>query len=545
MAAKRTRREFIQITGATSAVMGLNIPTSVKGVINPEDGWDQGDVAHIIPTVSERRFLIKTSFKTARPDNVSLRINSQTLAGKKSDTYGFFWQFDVANLSPDTCYELQLLAGPNMPLCDPWPLKTFPAPNTPTQRVRILTYTCGGGDESLIQSDGVAIFNSIEARQQLLKRGLSFCPDIVIANGDQIYYDERTMLKNKPPLVIEAWQDLFDRLGTMDRNLPVFGTPNEQILKCVGDRQIAALYGTSLRSTPTFMLTDDHDLFENDEATSEEITLPPDNHMMDAARATQHLYYPEFLPDPNRPVNLPGSSASDRGDGLSEVFGTVRYGKLFEGLLYDTKRYVSIDGADGHMVPLVVEAWLTDRTRSGDSLHLAHIPSTPIGWSAGKWGEWYPDILGKDNRLGTDAPKPFWPSGWWDQHQRILKALGAQTQRTPVIMSGDLHMFSAAKISKSGTLNFTENPVHTIVVGPLGTGTPAFPSAARGVLPQPPTMMTMDEYVPPLEKNGFTIIDITEAEITVEFYAWRPPEPIDLIQNLEPDRKFKIARRTT
>ena len=52
------------------------------------------------------------------------------------------------------------------------------------------------------------------------------------------------------------------------------------------------------------------------------------------ARATQLMYYPEFLPDAARPRGLPWSSAADRPDGVSETFGTIRYGRLAEILLY-------------------------------------------------------------------------------------------------------------------------------------------------------------------------------------------------------------------
>ena len=64
------------------------------------------------------------------------------------------------------------------------------------------------------------------------------------------------------------------------------------------------------------------------------------------ARATQQLYYPEFLPDAQRPSGLPWSSASDRGD-LSESFGTLRYGNLAEVLLYDVRRTMSLGGPNG------------------------------------------------------------------------------------------------------------------------------------------------------------------------------------------------------
>ena len=69
--------------------------------------------------------------------------------------------------------------------------------------------------------------------------------------------------------------------------------------KAVGP-QIADLYGTMMRSTPVFFLQDDHDYFENDEADDKLVTLPPDPFMLNLARASQLLYYPEFLPDAHR-----------------------------------------------------------------------------------------------------------------------------------------------------------------------------------------------------------------------------------------------------
>lgn len=222
---------------------------------------------------------------------------------------------------------------------------------------------------------------------------------------------------------------------------------------------------------------------------------------MEAARTVQSLYYPEYLPCQTQPGDFPGSGAKYRPDDLSETFGTLRYGNLFEAVLYDTKRYVSIDGEQGKMVPDSVEAWLAKRTQSEDCKHFSHIPSTPIARSADKWGEWYPDLLdAKTGKLSLQKQKPYWPSGWWDQHQRILAMLGQQKKRIPIILSGDLHMSSAAKISNSGELNFDENPIHDIVVGTLGTGAAACPSRAPGVLPQVPSQIQAEEYVRPLEK---------------------------------------------
>jgi phosphodiesterase/alkaline phosphatase D-like protein len=383
---------------------------------------------------------------------------------------------------------------------------------------------------------------SLADRQRLLERGLAFQPDLVIANGDHIYWDQITLLNKSGPLV-EAWHKIYKQTGTMDRNISVLGTDNEAILKRIVDPQIAKLYRTRLRSTPSYMLTDDHDLFENDEASEEFISLPPSQHSLEAARATQSLYYPEFLPDPTLPTSLPGSSARDRIAGLSEVFGTIRYGKLLEALLYDTKRYVSLNEEQAGMVPESAEHWLKERTASEETSHLMHIPSTPIGWSAGKWGEWYPDMLQADGTLGASKSKPYWPSGWWQQHQRILASLTSQKKRSPVIINGDLHNFASARITKSGDLDLQDNPVNTICVGPLGSAGPLFPSTsfrATGALP--PSQLELEEHLKPLEKNGFTIIDITPDEIKFQMFAWRPPEKLSLIDSMGLHSTSRVSR---
>jgi hypothetical protein len=53
---------------------------------------------------------------------------------------------------------------------------------------------------------------------------------------------------------------------------------NLRIFLALCDHQIPGLYGTTLRSTPAFFLTDDHDMFENDEADDTLMTLPLDTY---------------------------------------------------------------------------------------------------------------------------------------------------------------------------------------------------------------------------------------------------------------------------
>jgi hypothetical protein len=531
------RRRFISSAGSALAAAALSPLAPLAG--EAETPWNVGQVSHIIPAASAARFLIKVSFREPLQSRPDLMIGDRLAHGVRSDSRGRFWHFDVAGLAPATTYNLQISDAAGRALCDPWPLQTLPAPDAPVDRLRILAFTCGGGYDGLKLGDKTLFLDMI-TRRRLLAKALSFQPDVVISNGDMIYWDIMTALNKGKPLADLA-HAAWATFGMLDFDLPMFGTANEPILQRIADYQIASLYGTSLRSIPSFFLTDDHDLFENDEGTPQFVTLPPTHGRIEAERAVQRMYYPEFLPDATRPPWLEGSSAPDRAAGPSEGFGTLRFGKLVEAVFYDTKRYVSLEGDLAGMVPPDVEAWLLNRTAAEDTTHLIHVPSTPFGWSAGKLGEWYPDMARPDGTLGTDMAKPYWPPGWWLQHQRLISALGAQRRRVPLVLQGDLHVVGYGVLQQSGQLDLRANPIHLALTGPLGTGDIGFPSAYRGAKAQPSSRLDVEQLLPPLEKNGFTIVDVTPERIDLRLFAWRPPEPAANIDLLEP-ASYRISQ---
>jgi hypothetical protein len=525
-----TRRQFL---GSASGVLATAALGALKtSPVAAEAAWNSGQLAHVIPGANHERFLIKTSFIEPLHAPPQLVLGGRSAPGVRSDTGGRFWQFDVAGLAPATAYTLQIVDAAGRVLCDPWPLPTFPAPDAPATSLRILAFTCGGGYDGIKLGDKT-LFLDMAARRRLLAKALSYRPDVVISNGDMIYWDMATAL-NKGEALAKVARAAWAKFGTLDLGQAMFGTGNETILTRIGDSQIAGLYGTSLRSIPAFFLTDDHDLFENDEGTAQLVTLPPARPRVEAERAVQQLYYPEFLPDPNRSLQLEGSSAPDRTAGLSEGFGTLRFGKLLEAALYDTKRYASFDGDGAGMVPQRVEEWLLTRTAAEDTAHLIHVPSTPFGWSAGKLGEWYPDASRNDGSLGTGEPKPHWPSGWWLQHQRLVAAISGQKSRIPLVLQGDLHVVGCGIMHRSGPLDLAVNPINMVLTGPLGTGDVGYPSAYRGVKAQPSSLLAVDESMAPVEKNGFTIVDVTPERVALRLFAWRPPDPVDAIDRLEP-----------
>src|SRR5262249_51492401 len=105
----------------------------------------------------------------------------------------------------------------------------------------------------------------------------------------------------------------------------------------------------------------------------------------------------------------------------------------------------------------------------------------------GKWGEWYPDVLGPDGKLTTAKPKPYWQPGWLKQHDRLMEAIAAVRERVPLVMSGDLHAIAVGRMMRSGKLDFSANPINAVLTGPISTRPSGWPSARRGTGALPPT----------------------------------------------------------
>lgn len=189
------------------------------------------------------------------------------------------------------------------------------------------------------------------------------------------------------------------------------------------------------------------------------------------------------------------------------------------------------------------EEWLKARMAARDVAHVVNIPSNPPGWSAGKWGEWYPGILSRDGKLTTDIPKPHWQSGWLRQHDRLMAAMAAMPGRVPLVVSGDLHAIGEGRMHRSGALDFSKNPVVVVLSGPLGTGDRGWPSAFRGIGATPPLHLQMEENLKPLEENGFIIADFTAESITVQFFRFNyHKQDSDAIDKLEPFRVSELKR---
>lgn len=518
------------------------------------EAWSGGRIRHLIPVVNHTQMQIKAIFSTSQ-GAVFLRVGDRQIPGRATDTDKTGWSFHARDLAPDTRYELSLWSGKGRSaerLSDPWPLKTFPHPEAEPEHTRLLIYTCAGGHPLMSEGENSA-FQPIDTRRALLARGLSFQPDALIAIGDQIYWDQRTVLDSVSPARRERGKAIYERAGLLDRALAAAGNRNEDVLKIVAGEQITPLYGVALRSTPSYFINDDHDYFENDEATPQFVTLPPYNYQQRFADYVRNLYLPAFLSDATRQTPISG----DLADGTNASFGSFRWGKLLEVVMYDCAGHLSLKGVSAGLIPGEVERWLQARTADDSLRQLIHVPSHPMGWSAGKWREWYPDVAdsgeegdqiaqigvgGKQFSLTKDKPKFMWQRGWWAQHQRLLQSLHAQRARPPVMMSGDLHATGHAQITRSGDLDLSNNPVNTLITGPLGTGS-AWPSQARGTPPQSAIDVQLNNLAAIQEKNGFTIVDAHPDRMRIRQFSWRrETQTVEAIASLTPHHDITLSR---
>jgi PhoD-like phosphatase len=487
--------------------------------------------------VSHDRLLLKASFRSPLDRAPTLRVDGRGQPGTRTDSLGWCWAFDRTGLEPGREYQLALEDASGRALSEPWPLRTFPDPSSRPSRFRILAYTCAGGhDAARIPGTSDPFWVPVPIRHRLLEAGLAWRPDAVVAIGDHVYWDLRSPHSAEMLGLAPEGRRIVD---AFERSIPVLGTANEGKLQRVVRPQIADLYGTMFRSTPTFFVQDDHDYFENDYAGPDLITFPPDDFMLRMARATQWMYYPEFLPDRGRPVTLPSGGAPDRPPGVSESFGTVRYGSLAELMLYDCRRFMTLTGADATFVPPEVEAWLAGRLAAGEARHVVNVPSVPPGWSAGKWGEWYPDRLSESGHLATDRPKYMWQAGWLAQHDRLLEA-ASRRDGIPLFLSGDLHAIGHGRIHSTDRIDLSHNPVTSVLTGPVSTGPLGWPSAFRGTPALVPSELTVDEGLAPLERNGFSVVDFTWDRVEVRFFSWRMGEPVSHLDGLRPFHELTV-----
>ena len=121
-------------------------------------------------------------------------------------------------------------------------------------------------------------------------------------------------------------------------------------------------------------------------------------------------------------------------------------------------------------------------------------------------------MSGAKRQLSAKAEKYLWQKGWWEQHQRLLEALGKRRHGSRFTFSGDIHAQGAISITQSGEMVFDE-PVKSVLVGPVSTSDATWPSAARGVPAAQPAWLSSNELLGTNEVNGFTLFEFTNSEV--------------------------------
>lgn len=511
------RRDFLR----GGAALGLG------GVMMGGVAWSQdaSPIRALLPSATHDTLALKVLLDRPPTAAPVLTIDGRPVAATRQDVDGYAWGFVQRGLRGGTAHRLELRDASGRPLREAWTLKTLPPLDSAPDHFRILFFTCAGGDEGGRPYG----YLPLAARRALLDRGLSFLPDLAVANGDHIYWDLWTALKYRRDAATRAaTAERYRQVAWIDEDSAFDSDTNRQSLNTVIGRQIAGVYEDRFASVPLVFVTDDHDYFENDNAGPWGYTFPPRPFTFGLQQRTEAMAYPFALGRPDLGDTYRGGTVE-----------TVRVGKLLELALFDCRRGWSLGDKGGVLFP-EAEAFLVDRLARSTVQQYIHAPSNPFGWTAGKLGEWYADGPSDGSTFAND--KSYWQKGWFAQHQRLAAALSGQRTRAAVSISGDMHASAASIITRSGDLDLSTNPIHAILPGTIGTGNEGYPSSARGIKPFHPAALTISDTAAMEERNGFSIVDVYPSRIDVQQFRWRPPEPVASIAGLQPSHRFSIAR---
>jgi len=482
-------------------------------------------VRAILPSASPDTLAVKVLLEAPPSAPPVLTIDGRAVPAQKMDVDGYAWGFIQGGLKGGTAHTLNLTDDHGLALREPWTLKTLPPLDSQPEHFRILFFTCAGGDEAGKPYG----YLPVAARRALFDRGLSFAPDLAVANGDHVYWDLDTALKYRRDAATRAATEAqYRKIAWIDQDVAFDSETNRRSINTIIGRQIASIYEDRFASVPLVFVTDDHDYYENDNAGPWGYSLPPRPFIFGLYQRTAAMAHPFALGRPN--IGDPYKSGT---------LEAVHIGKLLELNLFDCRRGWSTGPNAGVLFP-EAEAWLIDRTRRSTAHHLIQAPSNPFGWTAGKLGEWYADGPSDGSTFLND--KGYWQKGWFEQHQRLAAALSAQRGRAAISISGDMHASAISTITRSGDLDLSSNPIQAILPGTIGTGTPGFPSNARGIAPYHPAALDIRDFAKMEERNGFSIVDVHRDRIEVRQFRWRPPEPIEAIATLQPSHSYTIAR---
>ena len=112
-----------------------------------------------------------------------------------------------------------------------------------------------------------------------------------------------------------------------------------------------------------------------------------------------------------------------------------------------------------------------------------------------------------------------------------------------MVISGDLHATGVGAMLGSGNRSFADNPIITVLCGPVSTAEWGFPSNVRGVAAAPSAYLDFQEQIPPIEQHGFSIVDFEADRIELKLFKWDVnSQPLSAIDSLQPYHTFAVER---
>jgi hypothetical protein len=104
-----TRRQVVVASTASLLAAGTSRLLQTGLAQAQGSAWDQGQLAHLLPTVGSDRLLIKATFKAPLSAAPLLRVGGATVTGARTDTHGECWRFECGDLKPYPTYTLSLV----------------------------------------------------------------------------------------------------------------------------------------------------------------------------------------------------------------------------------------------------------------------------------------------------------------------------------------------------------------------------------------------------------------------------------------------------
>ena len=124
-----------------------------------------------------------------------------------------------------------------------------------------------------------------------------------------------------------------------------------------------------------------------------------------------------------------------------------------------------------------------------------------------------------------------------------LHDLKAKLYGVPLVVSGDLHASAIGRMTRSGQVDLSANPVIAVLSGTIGTSERGWPSGVRKIGPQPSLHVSIQEWVKPIEQHGFTIADFTADKVVLRMFKWdRKTQAPDDLDTLQPFHTAELPR---